>query len=180
MKEVSEHRIYRLLADKYERVEIDYVLLSVEEPYDGEATHKKAIPEALDIIRSRYEAEERFTVLTDRMRAERCDIETLLMPPDDEYDRSRKRVERSFSAPEPLPYWYAFLEPPHGTPYTKDDFAAFQKVLLPDRAQAEAYRWNDDFSDYFDAGKEGWGTGLWTIYDRRERVMIVIGASLTD
>lgn len=43
MKEVSEHRIYRLLADKYERVEIDYVLLSVEEPYDGEETHKRRL-----------------------------------------------------------------------------------------------------------------------------------------
>lgn len=180
MKEVSEHRIYRLLADKYERVEIDYVLLSVEEPYDGEETHKKAIPKALDIFRRRYGAEEGFTVLADRMRAERCDIETLLMPPGDEYDRSRKQVERSFSAPKPLPYWYAFLEPPHGTPYRSEDFTEFQKVLFPNREALEAYRWNDDFSDYFDAGKEWWGTGLWTIYDKIEGLMIVIGASLTD
>lgn len=178
MKEVSEHRIYRLLADKYERVEIDYVLLSVEEPYDGEATHKKAIIKAFDILAERFGVE--YTLETEKMHAERCEAEELLMPPEDVYYETRRQTDRSYTAPKPLTYWYAFLEPPHGTPYRSEDFTEFQKVLLPNREALEAYRWNDDFSDYFDAGKEWWGTGLWTIYDKIEGLMIVIGASLTD
>ena len=29
-------------------------------------------------------------------------------------------------------------------------------------------------------GKEWWGTGLWSVYDSKENVFIIIGASLTD
>lgn len=57
---------------------------------------------------------------------------------------------------------------------------AFNHVLFPDKEQSEVYRWNNEFSDYFDEGKEWWGTGLWTIFDKITGIMVVIGASLTD
>ena len=114
------------------------------------------------------------------MWATKVDTEEFLMPPSHAYyeDRSKKQV--CINVPAPMPYWYAFLEPPYGTPYVKSDFIRFNDILFPNRKALEVYRWNDDFSNYFDAGKEWWGTGLWSAYDRKTGKMVVIGASQTD
>lgn len=107
-------------------------------------------------------------------------IEELLQLPTDSYYDSRPRRDRSYNIPSPIPYWFAFLEPPYGTPYLKSDFVEFNNILFPNREDTEVYRWNDDFSNYFDTGKEWWGTGLWTIFDKTTGLIVVIGASLTD
>lgn len=94
--------------------------------------------------------------------------------------KDRLKKNRSFSRPDPMPYWYAFLEPPHGCSYLITDFIEFNALLFPNRDDCDAYSWNDEFSNYFDAGKEWWGTGLWSIYDHITGLMVIIGASLTD
>ena len=40
--------------------------------------------------------------------------------------------------------------------------------------------WGTDWSNYFDAGKEGWGTFFWTIRRPGSDFITVIGASTTD
>lgn len=72
-----------------------------------------------------------------------------------QYDRAKGN--RCFGVPQPIPYWYAFLEPPYGVPYLTSDFIKFNDVLFPFKDETEVYRWNDDFSNYFDDGKEWWG-----------------------
>lgn len=42
------------------------------------------------------------------------------------------------------------------------------------------YQWSDDWSNYFDAGQEWWGTFFWTVYDTQRQTVAVIGASTTD
>lgn len=42
------------------------------------------------------------------------------------------------------------------------------------------YQWSDDWSNYFDAGQEWWGTFFWTVYDTQRQTVTVIGASSTD
>ena len=98
MQEIENHIVYELLKTKYNRIALDYVIMSVDTEYEGEITHKNAIIEA----------------------------------------------------------------------------------LFPNKSHCEVYRWNDEFSNYFDAGKEWWGTGLWSVYDYFDRTMVIIGASLTD
>lgn len=44
----------------------------------------------------------------------------------------------------------------------------------------EIFRWSDDWSNYFDAGKEWWGTYFWTVYNKQNNTIIVLGASATD
>jgi len=44
----------------------------------------------------------------------------------------------------------------------------------------EIYRWSDDWSNYFDAGKEWWGAFYWTVLDKMRNKIIVIAASSTD
>lgn len=178
MKEITGNIIYGLLNDRYDRVACDYVILSPDGGYRGAESHKEAVVCAIEMIGERYGLD--FRVETDKMTAAATDAEELLKIPSDAYFAERKRTDRSFTAGGPVPYWYAFLEPPHGTPYTKSDFTVFNAILIPDRDETEIYRWNDGFSDYFDAGREWWGTGLWSIFDRKTGLFTVIGASLTD
>ncbi|OSZ78942.1 hypothetical protein CAP35_12045 [Chitinophagaceae bacterium IBVUCB1] len=42
------------------------------------------------------------------------------------------------------------------------------------------YKWSDDWSNYFDVGKEWWGTFFWTLYDKTTNHITVIAASTTD
>lgn len=184
MTEVKNHKVYELLKNKFEEICLDYVILTSEEEYEGENTHRKAVIEAFQILNTRHVVGNHYNykinIETDKMRASRSSIEELLELPCDDYYDSRPSGNRCYTIPSPLPYWYAFLEPPYGTSYLKSDFIVFNQILFPNKEETEVYRWNDDFSNYFDDGKEWWGTGLWTIYDKKTRVYVVIGASLTD
>lgn len=151
----------------------------------SQETHRKAVVEAFGILKERYaEFDYPINLELDKMVATAIGPDELLKLPPEDYDerkaRGTKRGSRSFSIPKPLPYWFAFLEPPQGTPYTTEDFIAFNQVLFPNKEEVEVYSWNDDFSNYFDAGKEGWGTGLWSVLYRSGGQMVIIGASLTD
>ena len=79
-------------------------------------------------------------------------------------------------------YWLAFSGPPYGIPYSEEDFRKINDLLfpIPFRKDLEIFSWNDDFSNYFDDGKEWWGTALWSIYDKWMNRFVIIGASLTD
>lgn len=183
MKEIRDHKVYKQLNSKYERIALDYVIMSIDTDYEGVATHKKAIAQAFQILNSRYidsfgtdyiELEE------EKMKALPSNMEELLQLPDDAYYDNRLKKNRVISKPEPMPYWFAFLEPPHGNSYLKKDFIEFNELLFPNKNNCEVYRWNDEFSNYFDEGKEWWGTGLWSIYDCTTGIIVIIGASLTD
>ena len=53
MKELIEDKIYITLAQKYDELLLDYVLLSFDEEYWGIESHKKAVIEAISILNAR-------------------------------------------------------------------------------------------------------------------------------
>lgn len=63
-------------------------------------------------------------------------------------------------------------------------FEFFEKILgvrkLPDFLKYEIYTWSDDWSNYFDAGKEWWGCFYWTLLNPGNNTVTVLGASTTD
>lgn len=179
MREIREHEAYELLKNKYERVYLDYVIMSTDMNYEGLETHKKAVIEAFDILNARNEYLH-IEYEPGMMRAVPIGMDEFLETPQDDYYDNRSKKNRTIPVYDPIPYWFAYLEPPYGVPYLRTDFASFNNVLFPNRESCEVYRWNDEFSNYFDDGKEWWGTGLWTIYDNKSGLMVVIGASLTD
>lgn len=80
-------------------------------------------------------------------------------------------------------YRPAFLDPPYRL---RLDAARAAKlceesltVLLGDLAEWSICAWSDDWSNYFDAGKEWWGAYLWTLC-RADGRGVWIGASTTD
>ena len=79
------------------------------------------------------------------------------------------------------PYWQAFLLPPTGSVYTADDFRKVNGALFPNGTDGlEVYEWTTGWSDYFDEGREWWGTLCATVYDRSLDRFVVIMASATD
>lgn len=45
---------------------------------------------------------------------------------------------------------------------------------------ARIFRWNDAWSNYFDDGKEWWGTFYWTVHLPGKHQIVCVGASTTD
>lgn len=101
-----------------------------------------------------------------------------------------------------FPLAYALLEPPYGIniPITAghgskeyfsvktQEYTAIYRMFLNDfvlltHYQKEdfiIYSWSDDWSNFFDAGKEWWGTYYWTVYNKKSNTIMVMGASATD
>ena len=80
-----------------------------------------------------------------------------------------------------LNYRKAFLYPPHGNGCTGKDFVRVNAALFPNGTDGlEAYRWTTDWLEYFDAGREWWGTLCLTVYDKSLNRFVVIMASATD
>lgn len=161
------------------------MLLSFDEEYCGMQSHKRAVIEAISILNSRVRVgnslkHPHFSVDEDKMRCAVYDIEQFFCDGNSSWKidgNTRVRV-----SPSHMTYWWAFFEPPYGVPYSKEDFHKLNHLLFPSqfRNDLEIFSWNDDFSNYFDDGKEWWGTALWSIYDKWMSRFVIIGASLTD
>ncbi|MDO4880085.1 MAG: hypothetical protein Q3983_02290 [Capnocytophaga sp.] len=81
---------------------------------------------------------------------------------------------------------YAFLDPPHSfmsgkTIFEKGKFFLdICELLFTDISEIEVYQWSIDSSNYFDEGKEWWGSFFWTVYNPYQDWYIGIMASTTD
>ena len=83
-------------------------------------------------------------------------------------------------------YADAFLRPPHSFGGNKTNFEigkfflSFNKIAFGDLDKLTVYSWPTNCSNYFDAGKEWWGSYFWTIYSSEKDWFIGIAASTTD
>ena len=61
------------------------------------------------------------------------------------------------------------------------DFDRLNAALFPEGTEGlEVYEWTTDWSEYFDEGREWWGTLCLTVYDKGMDRFVVILASATD
>ena len=81
---------------------------------------------------------------------------------------------------------YVFFQPPYSFMITKSNFEKgnffldFCRLLFTDISQIEVYKWSTDSSNYFDEGKDWWGSFFWTVYNPCRDWYIGIIASTTD
>ena len=82
-----------------------------------------------------------------------------------------------------LDFTYAVCQPPYGLQVgdaeLEELFGDIVRHVLGDpNVSTEIWSWDTAWSPYFDAGREWWGTGLWTV-DVQGSVVVVL-ASATD
>jgi len=179
MKELTEDKIYKMLVEEYDELLLDYVVLSFEEEYLGAQSHKKAVIAAIEALNSRgrvgnhYEHQPFFV-----NESEMCGEEY----PTEYFFSENRHVSAPENVFRYMTYREAFFDPPYGVPYSADDFHKINDTLFPpqSRDELEIYCWNDGFSNYFDDGKDWWGTALWSVYDRAMKRFVIVGASLSD
>ena len=106
------------------------------------------------------------------------------------YHNEKEMIENALTIDQEdkgkIGFVYAFLDPPYSfmcgkTIFEKGNFFLdFCRLLFTDISQIEVYKWSTDSSNYFDAGKEWWGTFFWTVYNPYWDRYIGIIASTTD
>ena len=201
MRELKNDTFYDILK-KYDWCRVEYCLIKDDAPYEGLESHRKAIAFAMQIHNERDIEDTRnynekwgtdykaFPLESDpgKAQAVRTDPDVFLFVPDilrrDAngavfYDTDWEPNDDNIGGQ--IPYWYAFLEPPHGSGYTPEDFRAFNSALFPEGTdELEVYEWSTDWSNFFDDGHEWWGTGCWSIYDAKTDRYAIVMASCTD
>ena len=201
MRELVKDPFYQLIR-QYPRCIIDYCLIEDDTPYQGYRSHKDAVLFAMLKIIERYideqlkeelrdpqgVREEPFPWSLDLARAHAHPIgqeQLLHVPKILGHGHAGNRIY-DCSLPDPLngeqiPYWYAFWEPPHPSGYGPEEFRRVNSVLFPKGTEdLEIYEWTTDWSNYFEDGREWWGTACWSVYDPQMNRIAVIMAECTD
>ena len=93
--------------------------------------------------------------------------------------------DNAWSIPNVDGYKTAFFHPPYGIRGEQFDnlrlFDALNQELFGTPASAcIVYNWSTNWSTYFDAGHEWWGSLFWTVYSPNTKLLTCIGASSTD
>lgn len=183
MKELTDDIFYEYIK-KYDKCLLDYVILSADEEYKGEISHKEAVITGIYAFNHRKRVGNRlnppeFYVDESKMSCKKCSAENFFEV------STVKEYNNGMCVAEPCYWTYrdAFLYyTPYKVPYTAKDFQKVNHVLFPAcyRKDLEIYIWNDDFSNYFDDGNDCLGTAMWSVYDRNMMRFIIIGSSIID
>lgn len=192
LRELKTDSFYQTL-NEYDRTEVDYCLLENDSPDMGELSHKEAVVYAMRLLCEKYPW---ISFDAQKATADKSSAEKLLYFPDEprkSENYGTKVLHLDFNSGGKIPYWYAFTEPPHGTgpvirngitlrnEYGREDFETINRALFPAGTDGlEVYEWSTDWSDYFDAGSEWWGTLCFSVYDNKLNRYAVIMASSTD
>ncbi|MBD5159994.1 MAG: hypothetical protein HDT23_07130 [Ruminococcus sp.] len=177
MYEMKDDIFYEYIK-KYDKLSLDYVILSAD---DDEISHKKAVIKAISVLNTRkrvgncyyYKKSPEFYVDESKMTCQKCSNENF-------FEITPEKIY-GYTAEE-ICYCDAVLYFIPRRTFTEKDFEKINHVLFPAcyRKDLEIYRWNDEFSDYFNDGKEGCGAAMWSIYDKNMYRFVIIGTSVTD
>lgn len=171
----------------YRDAVIDFCLLKIDAPYDGLRSHRAALAAGTRAI---FDGEW-------ELRSDPSAIAARKLPPEELFALSDEIGEK-------LNYRTAFRSPPFPNGYTDADFERLNEALFPfGRDGLEAFAWStysapgsgcgytsgcsgsgciyaSSWSDYFDDGREWWGTLCLTVYDSHSDRFAVLMASETD
>ena len=201
MRELVNDPFYELIK-QYDRCIIDYCIIKDDTPHQGYRSHKDAVLFAMckmieryieeqlmsEILYGREVREEPFPWNLDIGKAKAHPIEAAQLLHVPVILRTDRIGQRFYDCGLPdifkgdqIPYWYAFWETPHTSGYGPEEFRTVNAALFPEGTEdLEVYEWTTDWSNYFEAGREWWGTACWSVYDRRMNRYVVILAETTD
>jgi hypothetical protein len=209
MKEIVPDTQLKSLLEKADQagIVIDYILIDCESAETNAETHRNAAIFALQVLAARLDAyfepilqarsekrEKYFQIKVnpEKAQGERISLEQLLGRA---YDMQQQKIvsvwkentdgSRVSKTGSTQGYAEAFSDTPYNVQMKLEDIntlfedinnAAFGGL----RQDLEVYEWSNDWSTYFDAGNEWWGSFLWTVKHPTQKVIAAIGASTTD
>ena len=161
----DDDAFYALIAE-YPDLVVDYCIVKPVERYRGYASHRAALKTAWQTRLSAGEDGEAWQGNPTLATGKQISVDEFLSA---DYRDGE------------LNYRKAFLYPPHENGYTGKDFVRVNAALFPNGTDGlDVYRWSTDWSEYFDEGREWWGTLCLTVYDKTLDRFVVIMASATD
>lgn len=192
MRELINASFYEILKE-YDRLAVDYCLMENDSSSQGYSAHKEAVLYAMHRLSVQYSW---ISINEIKASAEKISSDRLFYFPNQPRKETANGVALyHIDSPEggKIPYWYAFVQPPHGTgpvikngkllrkSYGREDFELINCALFPKGTdELETYEWSTDWSSYFEAGQEWWGTLCCSIYDKKLNRYVVLMASSTD
>ena len=161
--------------------EVEYHLCKNDKPYEGLQSHREALIVVLNQLQpSTYDF--------DKAEPTALDPNVFLYCPNIiktdhygnvHYDAEWKPNDDNFGTV--VPYWYALMEPVHGSNNKPEDFKKVNEVLFPNGTdKLDIYEWTTDWSEFFDDGHEWYGASCWSIYDKSMDRYVVMLVSVTD
>ena len=204
MHEATLNQSQELLLRRFEEIGgcVDYVVVECDSEQDVsvQETHRKAAIAGLKIIAKRLAAyaaktsaeqnipiERIFSMTIDHKKADALECKGISDREflGTEYDYDHKKLIERPSKTGPAGYAYAFSDPPYRLRVSLKEatklFDAINKEILGGISpESVIFEWPVDWSDYFDAGQEWWGSFLWTFANPGARRIVVLAASTTD
>lgn len=184
---IEEDPFYDLL-EEYPSCAVDYCIVKAEHGHEGVEEHRLAL---LSASRKLFTDEENGEIIwnfdIDKAAAVRISTEELFsLSEESRKEKDYRRVGdvvffNQVTDGGRRSYRQAFLLPPSAGPYSERDFRKVNAALFPKGTdELEIYEWTTDWSEYFDEGREWWGTLCVTAYDKSLDRFVVIMASATD
>ena len=160
---ITDDPFYRLAAE-YPDAAVEYCLVKNPHTGSGEQDHRAALSAAAGKLFRDEAGNKVWNGRPEKALGNPVDPEVLFAP-----------------LANDMNYRKAFRCPPWGNQYEDGDFDRVNAVLFPGgTAGLTVYEWTTGWSDYFDDGREWWGTLCLTVYDSRTDRFAVIMASATD
>ncbi len=208
MKEIIPNPTLKTLLEKAKAAHIvmDYVLIDCESVAVNAAVHKQAAIFALGVLAQQLDdyflpllqernqkREDYFQIITepDKARGEQISVQRFLGRA---YDWQKQKIvsvwkisadnSRSKSGSN-QGYAEAFSDTPYGIRINHEEanvlFEQINQAAFGGlQSELEIFEWSNDWSTYFNAGNEWWGSFLWTVKHPTQNLIVVIAASTTD
>jgi hypothetical protein len=190
-------RLHQLVLQLYDAdVPVEFAFVRRDATTAEPRRHRQAAVEGMRLIARRLdcyferlalaERSTRATYMTltideSRLAGERVDVEQFFGDGFDVVTGELTATGNQLMNVERKGFAYAFCTAPHGVRNADRLLRTTIEEAL-DRIPPDVaiWQWNDDWSNYFDAGKEWWGTFCWTIEIPRQDRIIFAVASTTD
>ena len=172
---------------------LDYLLLTGGTAADANTVelHRAAALATMEHVRNIYANwASHIHIYPEKLVAREIDLSEFLGPC---YDSETNiiRVTVAFEPPEcdfakpDAGYAFAFGAPPYNLLIPADErnslFAEMNAAAFGSlNAGLEIYRWSDEVSNYFTAGRDWWGCYFWTVYNPKTNLIVGIAGSTSD
>lgn len=166
---------------------IDYVPIPITE-YRTETSHKEAVIFASELISRSYKNEGavhlHFSMTNNLEKLSSQPISLRDFWGTDDVIPVQI-LENAWSLPKTDGYKPAFYHPPHGMSLQQDEkdnlFQSINSILFGSSSKdCSIFEWTTNWSNYFDAGNEWWGSFLWSVYSNETKILTVLAVSATD